>query len=159
AERRSRIIERLRLTPKGYALATIHRAANTDDAQTLSGIFAALADLASEMPVVFPLHPRTHAIVDAQAQELFGTAGGILTKPVGYLDMLLLERHAALVVTDSGGVQKEAFYNEVPCITLREETEWPELISLGWNTLLAPSQAHQLRNRAHEVLEVRGEKA
>jgi UDP-GlcNAc3NAcA epimerase len=159
AERRSRILERLRLAPKSFALATIHRAANTDDPQTLSAIFFALADLAHDMPVIFPLHPRTRDSVDARASEAFAAAGGVAIVPVGYFDMLLLERHAALIVTDSGGVQKEAFFNETPCITLREETEWVELVALGWNTLLAPAQVHQLRALGRELRGMRGKPA
>ena len=86
---------------------------------------------------MLPLHPRTRAALDRATCDAFSAAGGVLIDPVGYLDMLMLERHAALIVTDSGGVQKEAFFNQVPCITLRDETEWTELVELGWNTLLA----------------------
>jgi UDP-GlcNAc3NAcA epimerase len=159
AEQRSRILDRLALKPKSFALATIHRAANTDDPQRLTAIFAALTDLARELPVVFPLHPRTRAAADARASEAFTASGSKLIEPVGYFDMLMLERHAALIVTDSGGVQKEAFFNEVPCITLRKETEWTELVTLGWNTLLAPAQAHRLRDLARELRGRRGKPA
>ncbi len=159
AEKCSRILDRLALKPKGFALATIHRAANTDDPQRLTAIFAGLADLARETPVIFPLHPRTRAAADARASEAFMAAGGKLIEPVGYFDMLMLERHAMLIVTDSGGVQKEAFFNEVFCITLREETEWTELVALGWNTLLAPAQAHRLCDLAREVRGRRGKSA
>jgi UDP-GlcNAc3NAcA epimerase len=159
AEQRSCILERLAVKPKDFALATIHRAANTDDPNRLREIFGALADLTRELPMVLPLHPRTRAASDPQTTKAFTAAGGKLIEPIGYLDMLTLERHAALIVTDSGGVQKEAFFNEVPCITLREETEWTELVALGWNTLLPPAQANRLRDVAREVRGRRGKSA
>jgi UDP-GlcNAc3NAcA epimerase len=159
AERRSRVLERIALQPKSFALATVHRAANTDGPHRLTTIFAALADLAREMPVVLPLHPRTRAAVGDKASAAFLVAGGKLIEPVGYFDMLMLERHAALIITDSGGVQKEAFFNEVPCITLRKETEWAELVALGWNTLLDPAQANGLRELARKLRGCRGKPA
>lgn len=159
AERRSRVLERLALKPKDFTLVTIHRAATTDDPVILSAIFRALADLVKDMPVILPLHPRTRAAAASDSIEPFTVAGGQLIEPVGYFDMLMLERHAALIVTDSGGVQKEAFFNEVPCITLREETEWTELVTLGWNTLLAPAEVARLSEVAHKVRDRRGRAA
>lgn len=159
AEQRSCILERLAVQPKDFALATIYRAANTDDPNRLREIFGAFADLTRELPVVLPLHPRTRAAGDPQTIKAFTAAGGKLIEPIGYFDMLMLERHAALIVTDSGGVQKEAFFNEVPCITLREETEWTELVTLGWNTLLPPARANRLRDLAREVRGQRGKSA
>jgi UDP-GlcNAc3NAcA epimerase len=159
AERRSSILARLALTTKSYALATIHRAENTDSPNRLRAIFAGLAGLAADLRVVLPLHPRTRAALDRASCDAFESAGGILSDPVGYLDMLMLERHAALIVTDSGGVQKEAFFNGVPCITLREETEWIELVELGWNTLLSPACAHALRDCARSARAREGRKA
>ena len=119
------------LSPRGYALATVHRAANTDDATRLSSILAALGMLPE--PVVFPVHPRTRkAMLDAR---LAPSANVRLIDPLGYRDMLLLECNARCVLTDSGGVQKEAFFFGVPCVTLRDETEWPETVECGWNML------------------------
>jgi UDP-GlcNAc3NAcA epimerase len=159
AEHRSQILGRLGLGTKDYALATIHRAENTDDADRMRAIFDGMTDLAGELKVVLPLHPRTRAVLDREIREAFGAAGGILIDPVGYLDMLMLERHAALIVTDSGGVQKEAFFAQVPCITLRDETEWTELVELGWNTLLSPARAHALRECARTARAQKGKSA
>lgn len=132
AEQRSRIIETLGLTPQGYILATIHRAENTDDPVRMSDILAGLAG--SPLPIVWPLHPRTR-----QRLADFGLALPEIIRPinpVGYLDMVRLERHAARIATDSGGVQKEAYFHRVPCLTLRDETEWVELIEAGANRLV-----------------------
>jgi UDP-GlcNAc3NAcA epimerase len=139
AETQSRIIERLSLRPGQYLLATIHRAENTDDPPRLRAVFEGLSQMAREMPVVLPLHPRTReALKRAQISPALIETLSII-KPVGYLDMIRLEKHARLIVTDSGGVQKEAFFYQVPCVTLRDETEWVELIDLGWNTLVSPA--------------------
>ena len=135
AEKRSRILHHLGLTRGGYALATLHRAENTDDLGRLKNILTSLARLAEIMPVVLPLHPRTRAVL-AREPELTACTNKIrILDPVGYLDMNMLERHARLIMTDSGGVQKEAFFARVPCITLREETEWVELVEGGYNTV------------------------
>jgi UDP-GlcNAc3NAcA epimerase len=137
AERESRVLERLGLHPKGYVLATVHRAENTDDPERLGAILEALAEVHRELPVVFPVHPRTR-----KRAEAFGLGGYLervlAIEPVGYLDMVMLEKNAHLIATDSGGVQKEAFFYRVPCVTLREETEWVELVELGWNRLCPP---------------------
>jgi UDP-GlcNAc3NAcA epimerase len=119
----------------GYILATIHRASNTDDPSRLRAIFTSLASL--ELPVVLPLHPRTAARL-----ERFGIAieGAVRPcEPVGYLSMLRLIQGSVCVVTDSGGLQKEAFYLRRPCVTLRSETEWPETVDAGWNRLVDPT--------------------
>jgi len=134
AERKSRILERLGLKPKDYALATVHRAENTDDPQRLRAIFAGLeAVVRAGLPVILPLHPRTRK----QAESLGLSPNGVrVLEPVSYLDMLLLEKNARVILTDSGGVQKEAFFFRVPCVTLREETEWVETVETGWNVLI-----------------------
>lgn len=136
ARKESRILEHLNLAAKSYVLATVHRAANTDDPIRLRAIFAGLADVAERMPVVLPLHPRTRKMLEGNPD--ISTSRLTLIKPVGYLDMLRLESEAAVVATDSGGVQKEAFFFNVPCVTLREDTEWLELLELGWNVLANP---------------------
>jgi UDP-GlcNAc3NAcA epimerase len=119
-----------------YVLATIHRAENTDDPQRLTRIVESLRRVARSRRVVWPMHPRTRKVL---ASGSFGDLGGIeAVEPVGYLDMLWLERHADVVVTDSGGVQKEAFFAGVPCVTVRDETEWVELVESGWNRLAPP---------------------
>jgi UDP-GlcNAc3NAcA epimerase len=126
------------LTAGGYALLTLHRAHNTDDADRLAGILAALAG--ASMAVVFPVHPRTrHALASTGADAVAGSLRMI--DPLGYREMLALERGARVVVTDSGGVQKEAYWLGVPCITLRDETEWVETVETGWNRLVGGSPA------------------
>lgn len=140
AERKSEILERLRLEPKGYALATVHRAENTDDPKRLKAIFQGLVAIAQEgLPAIVPLHPRTRrALSRLSAPSLLGSSAPPLKiiDPVSYLDMLVLEKNARVILTDSGGVQKEAFFFRVPCITLREETEWVETVEAGWNVLV-----------------------
>lgn len=138
AERNSGLLERLELSSKRYILATIHRAENTDDTARLQAIFGGLAMAAREVPVVLPLHPRTRNAL--ARHDLRGAASRRLRliEPVGYLDMLTLIMHARLVATDSGGLQKEAFFHRVPCVTLRSETEWVELVEAGWNRLCPP---------------------
>ena len=148
AERQSNALARLGLASKSFALATIHRAENTDRAERLHAIFRGLTDLTTALRVVLPLHPRTLAALDRETRDAFTGAGGILIEPAGYFDMMQMERHAALIITDSGGVQKEAFYQQVPCLTIRDETEWTELVELGWNTLLPPEQVDRLREVA-----------
>ena len=142
ARLRSNFAKSLGLTPGRYAVATIHRAENTDDPARLTGVFDALAALASRLPVILPLHPRTRKALDAASPGRHWPAGLVVIDPVGYLDMVVLESQAQLVVTDSGGVQKEAFFYKVPCVTLRTETEWTELVAAGWNTLLDPTAPH-----------------
>lgn len=132
---------RLGLSPGSYALATVHRAENTNDPARLEVIVAALIRLAERLPVVWPLHPRTRAVLAAAGRRDELAQRLRLTDPVGYLDMVQLERHAALIATDSGGVQKEAFFHRVPCVTLRDETEWVELVDAGWNRLAPPTDA------------------
>ena len=138
AARNRKILAALGLEAKGFILATIHRAENTDDADRLTTIFTALAKISSKIRVVLPLHPRTRNALE-RLDLLKGAPNTLtVTNPVGYLDMLALESGASVVVTDSGGVQKEACFCGVPCVTVREETEWPELIDAGWNTLAPP---------------------
>ena len=133
AERKSDILHRLHLKPKEYALVTIHRAENTDNPDRLRAIFQALEEIAKGMPVIVPLHPRTRK----RLSELRVNPEGVsVLPPVSYLEMLLLEKHAKIILTDSGGVQKEAFFFRVPCVTLREETEWVETVEAGWNVLV-----------------------
>jgi UDP-GlcNAc3NAcA epimerase len=141
AESESRVLQRLGLEPEAYVLATIHRAENTDDPARLAEILAGLAAVASHTPVVLPAHPRTKkALADHVA--LAKTRDSLrVIDAVGYLDMLMLEKHARAVATDSGGVQKESFFFQVPCVTLREETEWVELVELGWNRLVGQINA------------------
>jgi UDP-N-acetylglucosamine 2-epimerase len=119
------------LEPGAYYVATVHRASNTDDATTLRALFVAFGRL--ECPVVLPLHPRTR---EAVASAGIAPAGDLrIVEPVGYFEMVALERNARAVLTDSGGVQREAYFLGVPCVTLRTESEWPETAADGWNVL------------------------
>jgi UDP-GlcNAc3NAcA epimerase len=121
-----------------YALLTLHRAENTDDPERLRAIFAGLSRVAGRLTLILPLHPRTRGLADRYAVSLESFR---LLEPVGYLEMQDLEAGAALILTDSGGVQKEAFFHGVPCVTLRDETEWTETFDLGWNVLAGPDPA------------------
>lgn len=132
ARDKSDVLARLGLSAGGYALATVHRAENVDDPERLQRIISALRDVSRQRPVVFPVHPRTRR----QLPELHAGGGLIPIDPVGYLDMVRLEAGAAVILTDSGGVQKEAYWLRVPCVTLREETEWVETVREGWNVLV-----------------------
>ena len=134
AGRKSTILDDLGLNSGEYLLATVHRAENTDNAARLRGIMDALSELAEEHPVIFPVHPRTRQ----KLQELFmlqNCPGLKMIEPVSFLDMVKLEKHARCILTDSGGVQKEAYFHGVPCVTLRDETEWVETVQAGWNQL------------------------
>ena len=135
-EKKSTILKTLDLTPKEYVLATVHRPYNTDNPENLFNIFKAFQQL--ERTVILPVHPRTRLklrelggghVVEHQSSNLK------LIDPVGYLDMLVLEKNAHMIMTDSGGIQKEAYFFAVPCITLRPETEWIETVESGWNVL------------------------
>jgi UDP-GlcNAc3NAcA epimerase len=148
------MMERLGLTKRGYYLATVHRAANTDDRQRLLQILEAFGRL--DRPLVFPMHPRTKRAIERF--ELSLHANVRLLDPIGYLDMLSLEMNARKILTDSGGVQKEAYCLSVPCITLREATEWVETLDNGWNTLVgAETDAIVLAAHARFVPGERGE--
>jgi UDP-GlcNAc3NAcA epimerase len=132
AERSSTILFDLGLQEMKYGLATIHRAENTDDPLQLRAVVQFLQEQARKHPLVLPLHPRTRHAVSRMGVGLDGLQ---VIDPVGYLDMAKLLHHAVEVYTDSGGLQKEAYFHRVPCITLRDETEWTETISHGWNRL------------------------
>lgn len=131
------------LERRGYALATVHRQENTDDVARLSAIVDGLARVAENMPVLLPLHPRTRKRIATFGLD--SRLGNVrLVEPLGYLEMVGLQRDAAVIATDSGGVQKEAFFHSVPCVTLRDETEWVELVEAGWNRLVPPLDAARI---------------
>ena len=150
-EKASKIMRRLALKGTAYVLATIHRAENTDNPTRLHAVFDELTHVARHIPVVLPLHPRTRKELGQAAGESVGKL--MLIDPVGYLDMVILERNARLIATDSGGVQKEAFFYRVPCVTLRTETEWTELVQSGWNTLVPPQSGNQVADRVLAALD------
>lgn len=124
--------DKLKLQAGGFVLATIHRAENNDSDRRLRDIFRGLSKCG--LDVVIPLHPRTKNAVEQMGVKIGDNVH--LLEPVGYLEMLWLQKHCKLVATDSGGVQKEAYFNGKPCVTLRDETEWVELVFDGWNTLV-----------------------
>lgn len=152
AERTSSILVRLNLALGQYALATIHRAENTDNRQRLAAILEGFSGFDSE--IVLPLHPRTRGRLATLGLALPGNVRAI--DPVGYLDMVMLEKSAALIATDSGGVQKEAFFYRVPCVTLRDETEWSELVAGGWNRLAPPTCGSDISLAMKEALGSKG---
>ncbi len=149
ARLRSTILGQLGLSPGGYLLATVHRAYNTDDPERLAELVCTLGQLGE--PVVFPVHPRTRRRLEDLGgdRRLAGRTGWArLIDPVSYLDMLILEENARVILTDSGGMQKEAFFLGVPCLTLRPETEWVETVAAGWNTIVGTEPAAIIRAAA-----------
>jgi UDP-N-acetylglucosamine 2-epimerase len=128
----SAVLSRYGLVAGGYAVATVHRAENTDDTRRLGGLLTALGDVAADgLPVILPLHPRTAGSIDG----LRVPAGVRLVEPVGHAAMIALVSGARLGLTDSGGLQKELYWLGVPCVTMREETEWVETVAAGWNVV------------------------
>ncbi len=128
-------LKKYNLKPKNYILATVHRAENTDRRKNLENIIKALIELGQT--IIFPVHPRTvNYLKEYKLDILISHYPAIrLIKPVGFFDMITLEANASLILTDSGGVQKEAYLDRVPCVTLREQTEWIETVAAGWNRL------------------------
>jgi len=141
AKKKSIILDKYNLTSKKYILATIHRQENTDNPAQLKNIFSALSE--SPLTVVIPLHPRTKKKLDENNININGQILPI--DPVGYLDMIMLEQNAKKIATDSGGIQKEAYFHNVPCITLRDETEWIELVEAGANHLAGSDKSKILQ--------------
>jgi len=127
------VLRHLNIKEKHYCLATIHRAENTDDSDRLYSIMNALSKISEKTSVVLPLHPRTKKILNDKI-SMFNPALRIID-PVGYFDIVALQQSALMILTDSGGMQKEAYWSKVPCITLRDETEWLETLESGWNIL------------------------
>jgi len=135
AKRKSMILKDLNLKPHEFILATCHRAENTDDTHNLYAILSALSELAKNMNIVLPLHPRTkQAINKNNFSQLLNNI--TVCEPLSFLDMINLEQNAKLIITDSGGVQKEAFFFQIPCLTIRDETEWVETVELGCNSII-----------------------
>ena len=148
AEEKTNIMQRLELAGKPFILATIHRDSNTDYPERLSAIFKALIQLSKECQVVLPLHPRTAKLIKTNLNEdlrkqIFNSSRIKLIPPVSFLEMIALERHAQLVMTDSGGVQKEAYFFKKPGIILRPETEWVEIVETG-NAILSDAEESRI---------------
>jgi UDP-N-acetylglucosamine 2-epimerase len=125
------VLARYNAQPGAYYLATVHRAASADDAEALRALFEAFGSL--DLPVLLPLHPRTRAAMSSVGIE--APANVRVHEPVGYIEMLALERNARAILTDSGGVRREAYFLSIPCVTLRTESEWPETLATGWDVL------------------------
>lgn len=157
AAEKSNILEQYHLQPQQYILTTIHRAENTDNPLRLRAIFEGLSQVAKEITVVLPLHPRTREALTRE--NLYETVihSLVVIPPVGYLNMVMLEKNARLIATDSGGVQKEAYFYRVPCVTLRQETEWVELVEAGWNVLVEPFDPEQIATNVISRLKYKGD--
>jgi UDP-N-acetylglucosamine 2-epimerase (non-hydrolysing) len=151
--RESRVQEKLEIRPGEYALATLHRPANVDEPAALLRLLSALAEIAAQLPVIFPIHPRTRARLPLG----FEARGLRLVEPLGYLDFLALTEGARLVLTDSGGIQEETTALGVPCLTMRENTERPVTVTEGTNQLVGTDPARVLP-AAREVLAGRGKR-
>lgn len=137
SDEKNTILTALKIEKKSYLLVTIHRAENTDDPIKLKRLMRSFLTLAKKYTLVLPLHPRTRGALEKQGLLHTLPPSFLIIEPVGYLAMSQLEKNASLIITDSGGVQKEAYFYQVPCITVRDQTEWPELIHTKWNTLCA----------------------
>jgi UDP-GlcNAc3NAcA epimerase len=147
AKSRSNILERLGLRTGGYAVATVHRAENTDRPEALARIADWLGDQAQRQPIILPLHPRTRR---ALARTALNFSRVCLIDPLGYVDMTRLMCGASAVFTDSGGLQKEAYFHRVPCVTLRSVTEWVETVEAGWNRLWTQPNYREPRREIEE---------
>ncbi len=146
AAEKSTILFDLKITPNSYALATIHRQVNTDNPDNLMSIIVALETISANTPIVLPLHPRTRSVLPGECkQRLMKNPRFLLIEPVSFLDMIQLEKNATIIITDSGGVQKEAFFCSKPCIVLREETEWKEIVEAG-AAILAGANPQRIQN-------------
>lgn len=137
AKAQSRILEHLGLSPREYALVTLHRPYNTDAPEKLAALFHTIAQIGGR--AVFPMHPRTQGIVRTYQIPL--PANMVVIDPLGYLDILQLQSNADVILTDSGGMQKEAYWQGVRCVTLRSETEWVETVEMGWNRVVGTDSA------------------
>jgi UDP-GlcNAc3NAcA epimerase len=164
ADRSSKILAELNLKRNSYILSTIHRAENTDDKLKMTNIVSSFSKIEKE--IIIPLHPRTKKMMIEYGLEFPSNVKVI--EPVGYLDMIQLMQNAFCVLTDSGGIQKEAYYLDVPCVTLREQTEWLETLDVGWNTLVeietdiiinAINKSNNVRNLPHPNLYGSGDTA
>jgi UDP-GlcNAc3NAcA epimerase len=150
-------LSELGLSGVPFALVTVHRAENTDVIDRLGVICAALARVAEQLKVVWPLHPRTRVVLEREGLWESLAEKVTFIEPLGYLSMVQLEKHAAVIATDSGGVQKEAFFHRIPCVTLRDETEWTELVAANWNRLVPPRNACELAAEILNAVGRRGE--
>lgn len=162
AEQKTSILQTLDLKSNGFILATIHRNNNTDEAPRLNALFTSLADIAeqNQLRVILPLHPRTaHLLQSKLEQALYSRVQNnpwiSIIPPASFLEMVALEKHCALVMTDSGGVQKEAFYFQKPCVILRPETEWIELVECG-TAIVADADEKRIKDAFRTLYQKKG---
>jgi UDP-GlcNAc3NAcA epimerase len=158
SDEKSTILHELALTPQQFILVTIHRNANTDDAEKLTSIFKALLEIQAQtgLDIILPLHPRTRKMMDSLLDEplmqsILANKKIQIIPPAGFLDIIALEKNARLIVTDSGGLQKEAFFFEKPCVILRPETEWVEIVNNG-NALITDADFTRICEATQHLL-------
>ena len=145
AEQKSRILKNLKLKQKEYILLTLHRPYNVDNIQKLQNIFSALKQ--TKRFIVLPVHPRSRKMIE-NTNTIIPENISII-EPLGYLDFIFLQKHSEKIITDSGGIQKEAYWNGIPCITIRPETEWIETVEAGWNVLVGDKKDQLIENCLH----------
>lgn len=158
SDQKSKILEQITVNDKSYILVTIHRNANTDDKVRLNAIFNALVYIQNTtgFDIVLPLHPRTNKMMDMLLGEeikslLKDNKNFKIIPPAGFLDIISLEKNASLIITDSGGLQKEAYFFKKPCVILRPETEWVEIVENG-NAIIADADQHKIVTAANQLL-------
>jgi len=145
AEQKSRILKNLKLKQKEYILLTLHRPYNVDNIQKLQNIFSALKQ--TKRFIVLPVHPRSRKMIEST--NIIIPENISIIEPLGYLDFIFLQKHSEKIITDSGGIQKEAYLNGIPCITIRPETEWIETVEAGWNVLVGDKKDQLIENCLH----------
>ena len=145
AEQKSRILKNLKLKQKEYILLTLHRPYNVDNIQKLQNIFSALKQ--TKRFIVLPVHPRSRKMIEST--NIIIPENISIIEPLGYLDFISLQKHSEKIITDSGGIQKEAYLNGIPCITIRPETEWIETVKAGWNVLVGDKKDQLIENCLH----------
>ncbi|MEE3001585.1 MAG: UDP-N-acetylglucosamine 2-epimerase (non-hydrolyzing) [Planctomycetota bacterium] len=151
------VLSELGVKPGGFILATLHRAENTDVPTRLAALVEAFEVLGKEHRIILPLHPRTRKMLERSGDLGRLESSVSVHEPMGYLEMITLEREASLVMTDSGGVQKEAFFHGTPCVTLRDETEWVELVESGWNRIVPPLDSMSIIEGVSAAIGTRGD--
>jgi UDP-GlcNAc3NAcA epimerase len=152
-----RLLRQLELHPHTYAVATVHRAENTDQKIRLVNIIDGLEAMSQSMPIIWPLHPRTRSALERTGRIASLKNNVRFIDPVGYLDMVQLVKYSSVMITDSGGLQKEAFFFGVPCVTLRDETEWTELVFAGWNRIAPPKSPESVRRAIEMAIGSKGQ--
>mgnify|MGYP001195333555 CR=1 FL=1 len=154
AKKRSKIIDILNLNETKFCLLTIHRAENTNDVGNLKILFNNLVKIRHEYKIIFPIHPRTKKILGKNLMNECTKKGIQFIEPIGYLDMLMLQKKSSIIITDSGGIQKEAFFSKVPCIVIREETEWVELIKFGYNKICKKENFNEIDSMIYSMINI-----